>query len=66
MSRYFAKPTCKKSLQVAAVDWWDAPPMISNVTVSDHDAIDTGLVDQHGDQIMRAPNPCGFGRDGEW
>ena len=35
-------------------------------TVSDHEATDTGLLDVNGDQIMRAPNPIGFGRDDEW
>lgn len=35
-------------------------------TVSDHEGTDTGLVDQNGNAIMRAPRPMGFGRDDEW
>lgn len=29
-------------------------------TVCDHEAVDTGLVTETGDPIMRAPNPIGF------
>lgn len=36
------------------------------VTRSDDEATDTGLLDVNGDPIMRAPNPIGFGRDDEW
>ena len=67
MSRYFtrARPL---DFQGAPVSWIEAidQPMIPNLTVDDHIAVDTGLVDQSGDPIMRAPNPIGFGRDGEW
>lgn len=35
-------------------------------TVCDHEAVDTGLIDQDGNMILRAPNPMGFGRDDEW
>lgn len=35
-------------------------PMLPAISVSDHEATDTGLLDQHGDCIMRAPNPVGF------
>lgn len=64
MSRYFtvrAKP-------VRADDeyWADTAPYVTNLTVSDHEATDTGLLDASGDPIMRAPNPMGFGRDDEW
>jgi hypothetical protein len=40
--------------------WWDRGPLIPSLTVSDHEATDTGLVDERGDPIMRAPNPIGF------
>lgn len=29
-------------------------------TVSDHEATNTGLVDEHGNTIWRAPEPMGF------
>jgi len=28
--------------------------------------VKTGLLDKNGNEIWRAPNPVGFGRDGEW
>lgn len=37
-----------------------------SVTVDEHVATDTGIVDVDGNSIMRAPNPIGFGRDEEW
>lgn len=67
MPRYFTRPTCKPALQVRA-DVYDAdtPPFVTNLTVCDHEATDTGLIDLNGDPIMRAPRPMGFGRDDEW
>lgn len=48
-------------------DWFDDDaPMIPSITVSDHEATDTGLLDARGDPIWRAPYPIGFGRDDEW
>jgi hypothetical protein len=67
MSRYFARPTCKQPLQVRPhAHWDDDVQFLPDLTVSDHDAVDTGLIDHRGDPIMRAPNPVGFGRDEEW
>lgn len=37
-----------------------------NISASGHEATDTGLLDIHGDTIMRAPNPMGFGKNEEW
>jgi hypothetical protein len=37
-----------------------------DITVDDHVAIDTGLLDADGNSIWRTPNPVGFGRDDEW
>lgn len=37
-----------------------------SITVDEHVATDTGLIDADGNSIMRAPNPVGFGRDEEW
>lgn len=58
MTRYFTRP------RAAPEGRWD-DPMIPAINVSDHQPVDTGLVDKHGDPIMRAPNPIGFGRDKE-
>lgn len=62
MSRYFTKPRA----WVADDLYADDAPMLPALTVSDHEATDTGLLDHNGDAIMRAPNPVGFGRDEEW
>lgn len=37
-----------------------------SITVDEHVAIDTGIMDADGNSIWRAPNPVGFGRDEEW
>lgn len=54
-----------------------APPRADNTHGFDHDGprdlyvpehvpYYTGLLDSHGNDIWRAPNPIGFGRDAEW
>jgi len=64
MSRYFVQR--RAPAPRGEDDWvpvgnsWHVP------SVPDHEATDTGLLDVHGDRIMRAPNHMGFGRDGEW
>ena len=62
MSRYFTARRAKPTAVWADED----QPLIMNVTVCDHQPIDTGLLDQRGDPIMRTPIPIGFGRDKEW
>lgn len=62
MPRYFTRRASVRSDD----DDWYPDPIINIPTVCDHEAVDTGLLDQHGDTIMRAPNPCGLGRDDEW
>jgi hypothetical protein len=63
MARYFAKPANR----VRADDEWEyCSPLMTNITVNDHEPVDTGLFDAAGNRIMRAPNPVGFGRDDEW
>ncbi|WP_152639876.1 hypothetical protein [Sphingobium bisphenolivorans] len=57
MSRYYVQPRAHRP---RSMDWepignaWLVP------MVADHEATDTGLVDQNGDPIMRAPNEMGF------
>ena len=60
VSRYFVG----RKVRASFLD--DDPPMIPNLTVTDHEAVDTGLITEQGDPIMRAPNPLGFGRHSEW
>lgn len=58
--RYFTRPRAGKPLYVETPLWPDAEPQRISPTVSDHEATDTGLIDERGDPIMRAPNPIGF------
>lgn len=63
MSRYFAK-RASRSFWVEDEVYVD--PSTHLPSVSDHEAVNTGLLDLNGDPIMRAPNPIGFGRDEDW
>lgn len=60
MSRYFTRPRSGKPLYIETPLWPDAEPLRPSLTVSDHAAADTCLVDHRGDPIMRAPNPMGY------
>lgn len=60
MARYFTAPRQTRA------DWSDDYPLLPDIHVPEHKPIDTGLLDKHGDAIMRGPNPMGFGRDNEW
>lgn len=62
MARYFSKPRA----WVADDLGHDDAPMIPALSVSDHEATDTGLLDADGNTVWRAANPIGFGRDDEW
>lgn len=64
MSRYFSRPFAHKLK--ADLDWWNDQPLTRDLSVSDHEAVDTGLIDSAGNTIWRAPNPMGFGRSEEW
>jgi len=62
MSRYFSRGT-----KPVRSDWLDDErPLIPTIDVPEHEAVETGLLDEHGNAIMRAPNPIGFGRSEEW
>lgn len=58
MNRYFVQRR-----PVEAKEWWDNGPMLPALSVTDHKPIDTGVFDQHGDPIMRAPRGMGFGAE---
>lgn len=63
MSRYFSRAQAIRP----KADWSDDDyPLIPAINVPEHEAADTGLLDAKGNTIWRAPNPMGFGRDGEW
>lgn len=64
MPRYFSQR--RKAIWVEDEDAWDAPVCEHIPTVSDHEPVDTGLLDADGNTIWRAPNPIGFGKDEEW
>lgn len=62
MPHYFTKPKAWIADPLTEDDY----PMSHIPTVSDHEATDTGLVDEHGNTIWRAPEPMGFRiREGE-
>lgn len=63
MSRYFTQ--LPAPLRADDDDWYGRP-LIVDPYVAEHHPVDTGLVDIRGCAIMRACNPIGFGRDGEW
>lgn len=66
MSRYFTRPRALRAFWVEDEHFSPDPTPSPQLTVSDHEATDTGLIDLNGDCIMRAPNPIGFGKDDEW
>ncbi len=43
----------------------DEEPMRLHLEVEGQKEVDTGLVSEHGDPIMRLAEPIGFGRDHE-
>lgn len=45
--------------------WDDEEPLRCDLHVDGPKEVDTGLVSEHGDPIMRLANPIGFGRDHE-
>lgn len=67
VSRYFVRPQVHGKSHRPRADWLDDDnPLLPNLECDDHEAIETGICDLNGDPFMRAPNPMGFGRDGEW
>jgi hypothetical protein len=56
----------RKPARTVAYWYDDDSPLCPDISVDEHVAIDTGLVWETGEPIMREPNPVGFGRDGEW
>lgn len=57
-------PAALKRLRLFDEDDWSFGRESMDVIVQDDDPVDTGLVDQHGNKIMRLPDraPMGFCR----
>lgn len=66
MARYFTRPRAGKPVYVETPLWDDVEPQRLQLSVDDHEPAFTGLLDDKGEEIWRAPNPMGFGRDGDW
>lgn len=62
--RYVSTPTSRRPAK--ASDWWDFGPLVPALQAPDSAPVDTGLVDQRGNKILRVPPPIGFGRNEEW
>jgi hypothetical protein len=65
MPRHITRPA-RAYMPLECEDVWNTDPMLPAVSVDDHEAVFTGLLDAKGEEVWRAPNPMGFGRDGEW
>ena len=61
MARYVTRSPAKS---LYCDSWQGAVP--ASPIVDEGQYRDTGLLDEHGNRIFRAPNPIGFGRDDEW
>ena len=46
--------------------WMDDAPMLPSLCAPDSLPVNTGLLDAHGNELWRRPNPVGFGKDTEW
>lgn len=67
MMRYFARPRSYYRPIYVEDDTYDSQKaMLPSLTVDDHEAVNTGLLDKNGDDIWRGCNPMGFGHDQEW
>jgi hypothetical protein len=56
-----------KPLYVETPLWADQQnPLVPQISVAEHDSVDTGLLWHDGSRIYRAPFPIGFGRDEDW
>lgn len=44
---------------------WDDQALVPDVRVSEHEAVNTGLLFADGTPVMRVNDPIGFGRENE-
>jgi hypothetical protein len=69
MSRYARRKVSAGGYMDDNEQWYfadDDAPLLPCCEVDDHEAVDTGLIWETGEPILRLPNPIGFGRDEEW
>lgn len=66
MARYFTRAAIVPEPMVWENTRIDTDGMKPSLCAADFEPTDTGLIDVRGDPIMRAPNPIGFGKDGDW
>ena len=45
------------------LEFWEDEEIVRDISVCDHEAVDTGLLDATGESIWRAPNGIGFGAE---
>ena len=66
--RYVKRPAIRPTSRLYVEDhiFPEESPGLHHVEVDSHEAVDTGLLWEDGSPVWRAPNPIGFGRDGEW
>lgn len=64
MPRYITRAA--KPVYIETPLWGDEVGVTPSLTVDEHVPQFTGLLDSKGDEIWRAPNPVGFGKDDEW
>lgn len=62
MPRYVTRPSANGWVDDCVIE----TPMLPSLEACDFEPTFTGLLDADGDEIWRAPNPIGFGRDEEW
>ena len=60
MARYFTRPRSARALWVS--DELDEPARQGDLSISvpEHEATDTGILDERGETIWRAPRGMGF------
>lgn len=64
MSRYIRAASGRLYAEDHTFD--EERPMLPDIVVSEHVAVDTGLLWSDGAPVLRAPNPIGFGRSEDW
>ncbi len=64
MSRYLRRPM--SSGWVEDETFSPDPAHVPSISVPEHEAVHTGLLWPDGSPVLRALNPIGFGRMGEW
>jgi hypothetical protein len=64
MARYVARKVGR--IRPIRSYWIDDSPLLPSLCADEAKTVQTGLLDARGNELIRLPNPCGFGRDEEW